>query len=82
MLKQGLFQKLQQKLISSADPIDETAAGAHRGTGATHQAGDRGEPRLEEGDETHDDDVPTEEQAIAESSEMEGMRRTSAMIST
>jgi RNA polymerase sigma-54 factor len=72
MLKQGLFQKLQQKLSPQQIQLMKLLQVPTVELEQRIKQEIEENPALEEGDETHDDDVPTEEQAIAESSEMEG----------
>ncbi|MBX2972657.1 MAG: RNA polymerase factor sigma-54 [Flavobacteriales bacterium] len=72
MLKQGLFQKLQQKLSPQQIQLMKllqvpTAELEQRVKQEIEE-----NPALEEGDDHDDDDVPTEDQAIAENEDVGG----------
>ncbi|MFN6116585.1 MAG: RNA polymerase sigma-54 factor, partial [Flavobacteriales bacterium] len=72
MLKQGLYQKLQQKLSPQQIQLMKLLQVPTVELEQRIKQEIEENPALEEGDDQPDEDVPTEEQAIAESSEMEG----------
>ncbi|MFN9323764.1 MAG: RNA polymerase sigma-54 factor, partial [Flavobacteriales bacterium] len=72
MLKQGLYQKLQQKLSPQQIQLMKRLQVPTVELEQRIKQEIEENPALEEGDDQPDEDVPTEEQAIAESSEMEG----------
>jgi len=71
-LKQGLYQKLQQKLSPQQIQLMKLLQVPTVELEQRIKQEIEENPALEEGDDQVDEDVPTEEQAIAESSEMEG----------
>ena len=71
MLKQGLYQKLQQKLSPQQIQLMKLLQVPTVELEQRIKQEIEENPALEEGDDQPDEDVPTEEQAIAESSEME-----------
>jgi RNA polymerase sigma-54 factor len=72
MLKQGLFQKLQQKLSPQQIQLMKLLQVPTVELEQRIKQEIEENPALEEGEDHTEEDMPTEDQAIAESSEMEG----------
>jgi RNA polymerase sigma-54 factor len=70
MLKQGLFQKLQQKLSPQQIQLMKLLQVPTIELEQRIKQEIEENPALEEGDDMHDDELPTEEQAIAENEDV------------
>lgn len=70
MLKQGLFQKLQQKLSPQQIQLMKLLQVPTIELEQRIKQEIEENPALEEGDDLHDDDLPTEDQAIAENEDV------------
>ena len=70
MLKQGLFQKLQQKLSPQQIQLMKLLQVPTIELEQRIKQEIEENPALEEGDDLHDEDLPTEEQAIAENEDV------------
>ena len=70
MLKQGLFQKLQQKLSPQQIQLMKLLQVPTVELEQRIKQEIEENPALEEGDDHADDDLPTEEQAIAENEDV------------